>query len=65
VAETHVRDLPLPEGCLVTLIVRDPEVLVPRGSTKLKPGDHVCVFVRADGRALLDLLFGGASGEGS
>lgn len=63
VAETHVRDLPLPEGCLVTLIVRDQEVLVPRGSTELRPGDHVCVFVLPEGRALLDLLFGGAAEE--
>lgn len=63
VAETHVRDLPLPEGCLVSLIVRDQEVLVPRGGTELKPGDHACVFLLPEARALLDLLFGGAAEE--
>jgi cell volume regulation protein A len=64
VADTFVRDLPLPEGCLVTLVVRDRDVVVPRGSAELKPGDQVCVFVLPEGRGLLDLLFGGAS-EGS
>jgi len=64
VAGTFVRDLPLPEGCLVTLVVRDRDVVVPRGSTELRPGDQVCAFVLPEGRALLDLLFGGAS-EGS
>ena len=65
VAEAHVRDLPLPEGCLVTLVVRERDVVVPRGSTQLVPGDQVCVFVLPEGRGLLDLLFGGASQEKS
>jgi cell volume regulation protein A len=61
VADSHVRDLPLPDGCLVTLIVRERDVVVPRGSTELLPGDQVCVFVLPAERGLLDLLFGGAS----
>jgi cell volume regulation protein A len=56
-----VRDLSLPEGCLITLIVRDRSVLVPKGSTELRAGDHVCAFVPAEARDLLDLLFGGAA----
>lgn len=63
VADAFVRDLPLPEGCLVTLVVRGRDVVVPRGSTVLLPGDQVCVFVLPEGRVLLDLLFGGASEE--
>ena len=63
VADAFVRDLPLPDGCLVTLIVRDRDVVVPRGSTELRPGDQVCAFVLPEGRPLLDLLFGGASEE--
>jgi cell volume regulation protein A len=65
VADTHVRDLPLPDGCLVTMIVRDRDVVVPRGSTPLLPGDQVCVFLLPEGRVLLDLLFGGASEQSS
>jgi cell volume regulation protein A len=65
VAETHVRDLSLPEGCLVTLVVRERDVVVPRGSTELLSGDQVCVFVLPEERTLLDLLFGGSAGESS
>jgi cell volume regulation protein A len=61
VAEAFVRDLPLPDGCLVTLVVRERDVVVPRGSTALRAGDQVCIFVLPDGRPLLDLLFGGAA----
>jgi cell volume regulation protein A len=61
VAETFLRDLPLPEGCLVTLVIREADVVVPRGSTELRAGDQVCVFVLPEGRPLLDLLFGGAA----
>lgn len=63
VAGTFVRDLPLPEGSLVTMVVRDRDVVVPRGSTRLEPGDQVCVFVLPEARALLDLLFGGSAEE--
>lgn len=60
IADSFVRDVPLPEGCLVTLVMRDLEVVVPRGSTQFLAGDQVCIFVLPEGRPLLDLLFGGA-----
>lgn len=59
VAGSDLRGIDLPEGCLVTLIVRANELVVPKGSTSLRPGDHVCVFVPPSERGLLDLLFGG------
>lgn len=59
VAGALVRDLPLPEGCVLTMVLRDNEVLVPRGQTRLEIGDYVSVFVSADERALIHLLFGG------
>jgi cell volume regulation protein A len=58
-----VRDLPLPERSVVTLVLRGTEVIVPRGSTALLPGDQVCAFVTPDSRTLLDLLFGTAERE--
>ena len=63
-----VRDLPLPAGCVLTMVLRGDEVLGPRGSTRFEQGDHVCVFVTRADRPLLDLLFGrpeddGGSGE--
>jgi potassium/hydrogen antiporter len=60
VAGTDLRTLALPEGCLVSLIERGRDLVVPKGSTRLEPGDHVCVYVLPAERALLDLLFGGA-----
>jgi cell volume regulation protein A len=58
-----VRDLSLPEGSLVVLIVRGDGVVVPRGDTPLEPGDQVCAFVTPDARGLLDLLFGAGGDE--
>jgi cell volume regulation protein A len=63
VAEAFVRDLSLPAGCSVTLVVRGSEVIAPRGSTALLPGDEVCVFAFPSSWPLLDLVFGGALDE--
>jgi potassium/hydrogen antiporter len=58
-----VRDLPLPPGCVLTLVLRGDEVLAPHGATQFASGDHVCVFVARSDRPLLDLLFGNADDE--
>ena len=58
VAGALVRDLPLPPGCVLTMVLRGDEVIAPRGSTQFEVGDHVCVFVARGDRPLLDLLFG-------
>lgn len=63
VAGECVRDLPLPDGSTVALIVRGSGVVAPRGATPFLPGDEVCLFVLPEGRALVDLLFGGAAEE--
>jgi potassium/hydrogen antiporter len=63
VAGADVRDLSLPEGCLVVLLVRGEAVVVPRGSTRLEPGDQVCVLATPEARTLLDLLFGAGREE--
>jgi potassium/hydrogen antiporter len=64
VAGAQVRDLPLPTGCVLTLMLRADEVVAPRGATRLEVGDHVCVFVSRAERPLVDLLFGHGEGEG-
>jgi len=63
VAGAQVRDLPLPTGCVLTLVLRSDEVVAPRGATRLEVGDHVCVFVTRVERPLVDLLFGHGEGE--
>jgi cell volume regulation protein A len=62
VAGATLRDLALPDACVVTLLVRGSEVVAPRGATELRPGDHVCIFATAESRPFLDLLFGGEAG---
>jgi cell volume regulation protein A len=61
-AGASLRELELPESCLVTLVMRESEMVAPRGGTTLEVGDHVCVFLTAENRTLLDLLFGGEAG---
>jgi cell volume regulation protein A len=57
VAGQQLRDLALPDGVLVTLILRGREVIMPRGSTALVPGDHVFVALRTSLQPLIDRLF--------
>lgn len=61
--DAFVRDLALPDGCLVTLIVRDREVLVPRGSTQLVAGDELSIFATPESLPWLALVFGHVEGE--
>ena len=57
VAGHLLRDLALPDGAVVTLVVRGEEVIMPRGATALRPGDHVFVALRTGLKPLLDRLF--------
>ena len=47
-AGARLRDLGLPRDALVSLIVRGSEALLPRGSTRLEPGDRLLVLVRRE-----------------
>jgi cell volume regulation protein A len=58
VASSRISELPLPDGAAVMLVVRGSELIPPRGSTLLQPGDHVHVFCRPEDRGLVELLFG-------
>lgn len=62
VARQPLRDLALPEGIAVTLVVRGDEVVVPRGRTLLQTGDHVFVAVRDRLKPIVDALFDGSAG---
>jgi cell volume regulation protein A len=64
VAGALVRDLPLPNGSLLMLVVRGEDVLPPHGTTHFEIGDHICVFIAPGDRPLLHLLLGRAQGEG-
>lgn len=57
VAGQRLRDLTMPDGVLVTLVVRGAEVIMPRGATALRPGDHVFITLRRRLKPLIDRLF--------
>jgi cell volume regulation protein A len=52
-----LRDLALPEGVLVALVLRGKQVVMPRGDTALEPGDHVFVALRTSLQPGIDRLF--------
>lgn len=43
----RIRDLDLPEGAVITMISRGREVVLPKGNTRLRGGDHVTVLAHA------------------
>jgi cell volume regulation protein A len=59
-AGLRVRDLALPDGVVVAMIVREKQVIPPRGSTKILPGDDVFVLLRPAVRALVEHVFSGS-----
>jgi cell volume regulation protein A len=58
VAGVALAELDFPEGAAVALIVRGDQLIAPKGSTVLHPGDHVYVIAQAEDRALIQLIFG-------
>ncbi len=57
VAGQQLRALALPDGAAATLVVRGQTVIVPRGSTALRPGDHVFVAMHRRLKPFIDRLF--------
>ncbi|MDK2848547.1 MAG: trk/ktr system potassium uptake protein [Desulfuromonadales bacterium] len=61
-ADKNLRDLTLPEGALVGGILRDGNVIVPRGETFLRGGDRLIIISRPDCYdRVLRVLTGGES----
>ena len=52
-----VRALALPEVAVVAMIARGGDVIPPRGSTRIEPGDHVFIVLRPEVRAAVDRIF--------
>jgi CPA2 family monovalent cation:H+ antiporter-2 len=56
VVGAHVRDLDLPREALVSAIVRGDEVVAPRGSTIIRPGDRLHILVRREAARAVEAL---------
>ncbi|MEJ7716048.1 MAG: potassium/proton antiporter [Thermoleophilaceae bacterium] len=57
IAGVRVNQLELPREALVSVIVREDEALLPRGSTEVQGGDHLHILVRESVRAGVETLF--------
>jgi potassium/hydrogen antiporter len=56
-AARHIRDLRLPDGAVVAMLVRASEIIPPRGSTLVQAGDHLFLVMRPGLRPLVDRIF--------
>lgn len=57
--DQEIRRLQFPSGTLISALFRNHEMLHPKGSTRLKKGDVLCVISREDDLEKLNLLFNG------
>jgi trk system potassium uptake protein TrkA len=53
-----VRDLNLPAECILAAVIREGQLLIPRGDTTLQPADEVLAVVHASQLARLAALLG-------
>lgn len=58
-AGRKVRELALPDGVVIAMVVRDDQIIPPQGRTEIRAGDHVIVVLRPGSRPLVDQVFGG------
>jgi potassium/hydrogen antiporter len=58
VAGLPLEELDFPEGASVALIVRHDQLIPPKGSTALQPGDHVYLIAQPEDRPFIQLMFG-------
>lgn len=56
VANLEIRELDLPENCVIAAISRGTEILIPRGETSLLPGDDVIAVTNREQEADLRRL---------
>lgn len=63
-AGATLAQLPFPPGVNVMLLIRGNDLVAPKGSTRLEPGDHLFVFCKPEDRPFVELLLGHHEDEG-
>lgn len=58
VAGASLAELPFPEGAAAALVIRGDEMIPPKGTTVLMPGDYIYLFAKPDDRQFILLMFG-------
>jgi len=56
IAGKAIRDIPLPEGCVIAAILRGNNILVPSGDLTIQSGDEVLFIVRPSAEEQLQYL---------
>ncbi|HEX7119364.1 MAG TPA: potassium/proton antiporter [Longimicrobiales bacterium] len=56
-AGRSIRELALPDGAVVAMVVRGQQIIPPRGSTRIVPDDHVFLVLGPEVRPLVDQVF--------
>jgi len=59
-----IKDLALPDQCVIAAIIRKGKMVVPRGLTTLEAGDEVMAITDRQGAAQLAALFAGPQNNG-
>lgn len=57
-----IKDLPLPQNCIISGILRHGEMVLPRGITALEEGDEILALVDEPARIELARLLGRRNG---
>lgn len=52
-----LRDLDLPDTAVAAILARNDDIIPPRGSTKILPGDNIFVVLRPESRPQVDRIF--------
>lgn len=52
-----IKDLPLPDQCVIAAIIRQGSMIIPRGTTILEVGDEVLAVTNSEGEEQLATLF--------
>jgi trk/ktr system potassium uptake protein len=60
-----IKDLELPEECVIAAIIRKGRVIIPRGITQMEVGDEVLAVVGPGAAERLAELFARPDGNGS
>ena len=63
IVDNPLKKIRLPEGVLLTSILREGEVKVPRGDTEIQPGDIVLTLSLAEKSKAVEQLFGARHSE--
>ncbi|SMP64227.1 potassium/proton antiporter, CPA1 family [Neorhodopirellula lusitana] len=56
-ANCMIKNLALPDGVVIALIVRGENIIPPQGRSVLRKGDHAMVVLRLEVRAMVDRIF--------